>query len=80
MADQLRPAVRRAISQIGGLRSAQTNDNRAKGRAAVQAKRRRYFDQTDPALPEGERWRLADLQWREQLARARLARGRKAGR
>jgi hypothetical protein len=76
MTDQLTPIQRRQISQLGGLRSAQTSDPHARGYASVRAKRQRCYDATDASLPEGERQRLADLAYREQLARVRLARGK----
>jgi hypothetical protein len=76
MTDQLTPTQRRQISQLGGLRSAQTSDPHARGYASVRAKRQRCYDATDASLPESERQRLADLAYREQLARVRLARGK----
>jgi len=73
MTDHLTPQQRKAISRIGGLVSAQRCDQRAKGRAGVQARLRRLYEQTDPHLPDPERHRLAELAWKEQLARARLS-------
>lgn len=77
MTDHLDPQTRRAISQLGGLRSAQTSDPHRRGYASVAAQQRKLYEATDPSLPESERRRIAELAYKERMARVRMARGRK---
>lgn len=71
------PKVREEIARIGGLVTSQRTNMHDLGRRGVDAKRAKLFAQTDPSLPESERHRLAGLAFREQLARARLARSKR---
>lgn len=57
------------IAKIGGHMKAATHDMSEFARSGQQGLMQKFFDQTDPSLPEDERWRRA-----EQLRRAHMSR------
>jgi hypothetical protein len=70
---------RSLIGRIGAAARA-GEDGRSRTQAARDAADRRFYDQTDPALPEDERRRLAVVFRRQHLDRMRLASVTKAKR
>lgn len=55
------PNLKAMAGRIGGLRSAAKGDMADLGRRGQQGLRQRFHDQTDPSLPDEERWRRGDL-------------------
>ena len=75
------PADRKAIATIAALSRWSQEDPKAtaeRGQAGLQAK---FYNQTDPSLPEAERQRRGHAAYRAHMARIRRARskGEKAG-
>lgn len=68
----LTPEQRRLIGRIGAAARA-GEDGRRRTQAAREAADRKFYEQTDPALSEEERWRLANVLRRQHLDRMRLA-------
>lgn len=57
------------IGRIGGLTAAATTDTVSRAMKAQEGLRRKFYEQTDPSLPEPERERRAKLLWLAHLAR-----------
>lgn len=78
------PEWRRERARLGGLALARKYPQREYAHRGLEAIARRYFDATDPTLPEDERLKKAAEDQlrdrREQAARARMAKLAKANR
>jgi hypothetical protein len=74
------PAVRRSIATEAALLRWANEDptaNAVRGQAGLK---RKFFDATDPTLPEPERQRRADCAYRAHMVRIRRQRSKRTGR
>jgi hypothetical protein len=72
-------AQRRSAARIAALTRWANEDPKANAERGQAGLQRRFYDQTDPTLPEAERQRRADCAYRAHMARIRYARTVKAG-
>jgi hypothetical protein len=73
-------AQRRSAARIAALTRWANEDPKANAERGQAGLQRRFYDQTDPTLPEAERQRRADCAYRAHMARIRYARTVKAAR
>ena len=68
------PADRHAIATIAALTRWANEDPQANAVRAQAGLQRKFYDATDPALPEAERQRRAHAAYRAHMVRIRRAR------
>jgi hypothetical protein len=73
-------AQRRSAARIAALTRWANEDPKANAERGQAGLQRRFYDETDPTLPEAERQRRAHCAYRAHMARVRYARTVKATR
>jgi hypothetical protein len=76
------PADRRAVATIAALSRWANEDPKVNAERAQAGLQRKFYDTTDPSLPEAERQRRGHAAYRAHMVRIRRARtlkGRTAG-
>jgi hypothetical protein len=63
--------LKAVAGQIGGLTTAGRHDMHEQAKVGQQGLRTKFYRETDPSLPEEERWKRADRLLRAHLARLR---------
>jgi hypothetical protein len=74
----LTPGQRSTRARIAALARWANEDPTANAERGQAGLRQKFYDQTDPSLPEAERQRRADCAYREHMARIAFQRSRRA--
>lgn len=72
------PAQRSLRARIGAYAMLAKHDPRKANEASRRVFKQRFFDATDPSLPDAERHRQAEMKYREHFARMAYLRHRGA--
>jgi hypothetical protein len=76
----LTPAQRSSRARIAALTRWSQEDGKANAERGQAGLRQKFYDQTDPSLPEAERQRRAHAAYRAHMARLSFERSKRTGR